>query len=583
MRIKSIKIKSGQSIDLGPFTVLVGPNNVGKSQTLRDINSKISGGRDARSILVNQIVVDKPTTFDDLFRGLLVIDHPTHMNHKLVRGITSNLLSGDEFAFQSPSFEQQFAHSQDGAFLLGGIGKFRVAFLDASSRLLVASTTSAFNPHTSAPQHLLQVLFHAGKKLEDQLREAFKKTFGMDIKLDYSGMTQLYLRVTKLFPPIPDDPREAFPIMKDFSQLDTQGDGFRSFVGVILSLLLSEGRIILLDEPEAFLHPAQARQLGQWIGDFVKKSESQIIVATHNSNFLTGILASNTNVDIFRLNRHDDVTTYHEIKSEAISRLTKSPLLSSQSVLDSVFHKGVVVCEADSDRTIYQTVALREFGNQTTLFIHAQSKQTVKDVVGLLRDATIPVCAIVDIDILNSHEELESLLNALTDSPHHVELLNLRDKIAKEIEGRPDSEIIKNLQAEISNFLNQLQHGEHTLAGARSAIRRIDSTISKWFDIKKRGLDAFGLSRSDAETIIRESKKIGLFIVPVGELESWIDVGTRQKKKWIVLALEQLFDGKCPAPLKDFMREILLFLGDLTLNKEQTNEIAITTSPKIEH
>lgn len=568
MRIKSITIKSGQSIDLGTFTVLVGPNNVGKSQTLRDINSKMVSGAGTRSTLVDQIKIQKPSTFDEVLRGLVVVNHPNQIQNKIVRGITSNLLGGDQIEFQPESLQREYNQSPDGGFLLGGIGRFRVALLDASSRLSVASSTGAFNPHTTGPQHLLQGLFSSGTPLEDQLRDAFRKTFGMDIKLDYSGMTQLYLRVAKEFPPIPADPREAFPIMREFNELDNQGDGFRSFVGVVLSLLLSEGRVILLDEPEAFLHPAQAKQLGYWIANYAKIGNDQIIVATHNSNFLGGILASDANVDLYRLNRQDNVTSYQKITSQAISKLTKSPLLSSQSVLDSVFHKGVVVCEADSDRTIYQTVGLRAFGNQTTLFIHAQSKQTVKDVVALLRDATIPVCAVVDIDILNSRHELQNLLLALAPSRQFVSLLELRDKIGTQIEGKPENDILNNLQGSISEFLEQLKNGQHTLSGARSAIRRIDSTISKWSEVKKQGLDALGSLRADAEAILQEAKQVNLFIVPVGELESWIDLGTRQKKKWIVLALDYLFSGKCPPSLRGFLEEILASLGELPVEEE---------------
>jgi hypothetical protein len=227
------------------------------------------------------------------------------------------------------------------------------------------------------------------------------------------------------------------------------------------------------------------------------------------------------------------------------------------------------VCEADSDRTIYQTVALREFDNQTTLFIHAQSKQTVKDVVGLLRDATIPVCAVVDIDILNSRDELENLLLSLAPSGQFVDLLELRDNLGKTIEGRPDEDVLKNLQTGLSDLLKQLQENQHTLAGARSAIRRIDSTISKWSKVKENGLAALGPLRVDAEKIIQKSKEANLFIVPFGELESWIDVGTRQKKKWIVLALNQLFDSKCPPPLKNFVQDVLVSLGEFPVKPQQ--------------
>ena len=100
------------------------------------------------------------------------------------------------------------------------------------------------------------------KNLDTELNRIFQDAFKMEIKLDYSSLQILVFRIAKHFEEIPIDPRQAFPILKNYSELDIQGDGFRSFVGVTLSILLCKDRIILLDEPEAFLHPAQARTLG---------------------------------------------------------------------------------------------------------------------------------------------------------------------------------------------------------------------------------------------------------------------------------------------------------------------------------
>ena len=45
--------------------------------------------------------------------------------------------------------------------------------------------------------------------------------------------------------------------------LKRQGDGMRSFASVVLHLLATvTPSILMLDEPEAFLHPPQARLLG---------------------------------------------------------------------------------------------------------------------------------------------------------------------------------------------------------------------------------------------------------------------------------------------------------------------------------
>lgn len=555
------RTRFAEEITFGNFTVLVGANNVGKSQTLRDIRTRVVSPGE-RTILLENLIVERPTAFEDLFRGVQTSEHPTQIGTTVVRGITSNLTSGEEIGLNLDSLREEYQNAEDGAPFLGRLGRFSVAYLDAASRLSVAGATESYNPHIEVPTRLLHGLFAAGPGMEDRLREAFRNTFSMDVRLDYSGMRQLALRVAREFAQVPDDPRLAGPIMRQYATLDSQGDGFRSFVGVVLSLLLSEGRIILLDEPEAFLHPAQARRLGYLVARYANEGSSQVIVATHNASFLAGIIQSGVATDIFRVNRHGDVTRYHRITADSILELTRSPLLSSQSVLDAVFHRGVVVCEGDADRSIYQTVGVSAHSAQEVLFLHAQSKQTVQHVAALLTRATIPVAAVVDIDILNSASDFRDVLLALAPDADHVVSLAQRDEIARAVEGRADEEILLELRAQVQAFEVELGEGRHSLSGARSALRRLDASASKWLPVKRSGIAVLPFQqRTTAGRLVKRCKSHGLWIVPVGELESWLNLGTRRKRRWVVLALQALHANACPRPLRRFVAAMLTYLG----------------------
>ncbi len=561
MKLTSLRTKNNIEIPIGKFTVLVGPNNVGKSQTLKDIHSKMVSGQQTPTTIVDHLEIEKPATFEELLVGLKVFDDPKHMGQKIVRGIGSNLRSGDEIRINYQDIRSQFDRSPSLDFTFGNISKYRVSYLDASSRLQVAQSVEAHNPHTQAPQNLLQGLFSSEGEIENTLRSAFGAAFGMDIRLDYSGMTRLCMRVAKEFGDIDPDPRKAYSEFRNHVQLDNQGDGFRSFVGVVLSLLLSEGRVVLLDEPEAFLHPAQARQLGYWIATHAGNVPGQIIVATHNANFLSGILTSGQEVDIYRINRQEDNTTYTRISPEATLALATSPILSSQRVLEAIFHKGVVVCEADSDRAVYQTVAAKSLSNQDMLFIHAHNKQTIPRVVSLLKNAEIPVCAIVDMDILNSIDEFRESFQAF----RHVDdgsITALQKKLSENINKADSSHVLQQLSKNLSELNAQLGEGKHGLAGARGALNRIKSEVTAWHDLKLGGLNNLdGEPKQIVEQLINISKSFGLFIVPVGQLEGWITLGTTQKNKWIVLALESINDGNIPDKLVAFVRDNISFLG----------------------
>lgn len=562
MQIDYLENKKGERIDLNKFTVLVGPNNAGKSRTLRDIHEHFESGENAKPIIIKLLGTTKPESFDEVLNDLKLKDHPNIVRNKIVREIGPKLTKIEEVSFRLDHFERQYNQADDYSFSFGNIAKFRITHLDAESRLSVAKKTGSYNPHENPPQNLLQALYGNGE-IESELHKAFVESFNTEIMLDYSGMTQFALRIAEKFEEIPDDPREAYPIISKYQTLDDQGDGYKSFAGVILSLLLSKKRVVLLDEPEAFLHPAQARQLGFWIAEHSTEIDGQIIVATHNSNFLSGILASNQDVNIYRLNRNGDNTEFNLMPADATENLAKSPLLSSQRILDAIFHTGVVVCEADADRAVYQTIATKVFGNNDLIFIHAHNKQTIPRVVKLFKDASIPVSSIADLDLINSPSLIELAGLCTNDDELVAELNEFQSKVEEEIQGAENQEILNRLKGEIDEFVEQLGNGEHELAGARGALNRLRKDASDWVIMKVNGLDAFSQElKEEAEQIISKLKEIGIFLPHVGELEGWMDLGTRQKNKWIVQALEEIHEGNTNDELKNFIKEVIEYFEE---------------------
>lgn len=553
MKLNRFTTKDGEDIQLGTFTLLVGPNNVGKSQTLKDIHKKLVKGHEAKTTLVSNIDVDRPAIFEDLYKDLDVRTDNINVGHHTVDGVTSNIEGNSLLRFRVEDQRREFERLESYDFTYLGLSKFRVFYMDSESRLKIASKTDNYIPSENSPKNLVQALYGSLGEFDEKLKSAFQSTFGMDIKLDYSSGLELRLAVSKEFDDIPEDPRAAYPIMKKYPSIELQGDGFRSFVAVILSLLLSKDKVVLLDEPEAFLHPEQSRRLGKWISDHASDFPCQILVATHNSNFLSGLLSGNQPADIYRLNRSNNVTKFHKITAEATQALSKSPILSSQRVLEGIFSKGVVVCESDTDRIIYNAVAIHEHENQEILFIHAHNKQTIKDVVKLLKDASIPTVAVIDIDILNSESDLSNAIKAFDSGFNQTDMLSLRNDLGAYVESVSETEILKSLEISVSEFLEQLGKNEHSLSGAKGALNRMRSESTKWSNLKKNGLGALASPyKEKAEEIISKCKELGLFIVPVGELEGWMPLGVR-KNRWALPALEKINNNECPSNLKDFV------------------------------
>lgn len=553
MKLNKFSTKDDEEIELGKFTLLVGPNNVGKSQTLKDIYKKLVKGHEAETILVSSIDIDRPNAFEDLYKDLDVRTDDVNVGHHIVDGVTSSFDGNSMLRIRIDQQRQEFERQRDLDFTYLGFSKFRVFYMDSESRLNIASKTKNFIPAENSPTNLLQALYSSFGEFDEKLKSAFQSTFGMDIILDYSSGLELRLAVSKEFDEIPEDPRVAYPIMKKYPSIELQGDGFRSFVAVILSLLLSKDKVVLLDEPEAFLHPEQSRRLGKWISDHALDFPCQILVATHNSNFLSGLLSGSQPADIYRLNRSNDVTNFHKITSKITYALSKSPILSSQRVLEGIFSKGVVVCESDTDRIIYNAVAIHEHANQEILFVHAHNKQTIKNVVKLLKDASIPTAAVFDIDILNSESDLSNAITAFDSNFDQANILGLRSELGNYVESVYETDLLKALTSSVSELLEQLGKNKHSLSSAKGALNRIRSESTKWADLKKNGVKALtSPHREKIEEIISKCKELGLFIVPVGELEGWMSLGVR-KNRWVLPALEKINNNECPSNLKDFV------------------------------
>lgn len=564
MEIESITLKNDQTIKLGKISVLVGANNVGKSQTLRDINERMQTGLASKFVLLKEINFHKPASFDELLSNLKITDSTQYIGQKKIVGINNNLTGQHSFELNYEQSKHRFDQQASLDWVLGNISKFKVSHLDSSSRLNLIKTTNSFNPDTENPANILQNLFIQNEN-EELLKLAFNEAFGMKIMLDYSGLKDFCLRVAKDFPAIPEDPRKAYLVTKDFNKIDTQGDGFRSFVGIVLSLLFSKDRIILLDEPEAFLHPAQARYLGKWIADNSEKVSGQIIISTHNSNFLSGLLQSDKKVDVYRLNRNGDDTTFKLIPPDATENLTKSPMLSSQRVLEAIFHKAVIVCEADADRIVYQTVSTLHHNNQEILFVYSHNKQTLKDVASLLIATQIPVGVISDIDLLNDETDFKNLFFAVTQKEIPIELLGKRTEIAKSVDNTSEQQALEKLKENVVELLEQLNKNDHNLGGAKGALNRIRKDTSKWTFPKKYGLEGFEEAiRPKVAELLEELNEKNIFIIPVGELEGWMDLGTSRKNNWIVLALNEIF-------AKNTSEQLIEFVG-MILNKVVRNE-----------
>jgi predicted ATPase len=334
-----------------------------------------------------------------------------------------------------------------------------VAFITTEHRLQLVKESVSAN-HEKQEANLLQVLYNAGRDVESHIQKLVKRAFGKEIKLDFTGLQRLLLRVGDSFITIPEDPRDAKPHLIKYEKLDEQGDGIRSFVGILTALLAIKRNVFLIDEPEAFLHPPQAFRIGEFLAEQANSSR-QIILATHSTDLLRGILSKTTDVTIIRIARQNQTNSFHTLDPNHLQQLVNDPLLSSARVLDGFFYSGVVVVEADSDARFYHTTSNKLRNDIDFHFVKADNKQTVSRITQTYQHMGVRCAGIVDFDVLNDRAEFEKHFESWKLNNDEINLLlSIRQKIAEAAKYIPLDDRLESVTQKLKTLLSSINEIE---------------------------------------------------------------------------------------------------------------------------
>jgi AAA domain, putative AbiEii toxin, Type IV TA system len=345
-------------IDLTPVTVFVGPNNAGKSLALTEMWTLYQTG---------------------------------DFNSSKIYARFINTESQQEEGV-APSVSRQV-----------------LLTLDGRSRLNIPIQQEMGDLQEATAPNPLAHLFR-DNELRRKVRDLVFDAFGKYFIIDPTKGGQLRIRLSNRPPVNEDEERGLSTASIAFhaaaKSLDETSDGVRAFIGIITTLISEAPKIVMLDEPEAFLHPALATKLGKEISRLLAGSTKRLFAATHSAAFLMGCIQSGSPINIVRLTHNDGVGTTRILERSKLLHLMRNPLLRSTRVLEGLFYEAVVVAEGDSDRAFYQEVNERLLGSgdargiPNCLFINAQGKDTIWDIVKPLRELGIPAVGIVDLDVV---------------------------------------------------------------------------------------------------------------------------------------------------------------------------------------
>lgn len=517
-----------------PVTVFVGPNNSGKSRILSEIEQYCrSGQKNAYSVILENLNFCglNEESADRSINRLKQAPNPGE-----AQGVGQIFIGSRYGRVQVPHAELksyvQTPTNNPTAFCQWYL-THSTLILDGRNRINLVADQPAGDLQR-APQNSFQVLFRDDDK-RHEVRRMVYDAFGTHFVLDPSNLGQLRIRLSARAPHTDLEERgihtEAIQFHSAAQPIDQASDGVKAFTGIVTEVMAGDPHVILIDEPEAFLHPSLAAKLGQEVSRAALTADKRVLVSTHSPAFVMGCIQSGAPVNIIRLTYRAGVATARVLPSAEILELMRHPLLRSTGVLTGLFYEFVIVTESDADRAFYQEINERllqmkpEWGIPNCLFINAQNKQTIHTIIRPLRKLGIPAVGIVDVDVLK--------------------------------EGGAN-------WANLLNGANVPEISQTGMAGMRANVKAAMDATGR--DMKRDGGVQIleGQQLEAANNLLNQLAEYGVFVVPGGELESWLlhlEVG-RHGPSWLIGIFEKMGEDPAdPVYVKPRNDDVWLFLS----------------------
>lgn len=489
--------------------ILVGPNNSGKSLALREVEAFCSTAEPVTRV-VSDVQIAYPESAEEAMGllGKFKAEPPpgeiTQSGQIYVKCYTPGRSESSTGMIHVQDMEANVRDKNVG-YLTSAIIRWYAIRLDGKTRLSLTDNQPAANLQDAPTNHLVALFKDDAKR--KKMRSLTKEALGLYFTIDPTGMNEFAIRLSRRRPRNSREERGLDDISVRFhseaQHISEFSDGVNAFVGLAAAVMSLDHRIMMIDEPEAFLHPTLARLLARNLAEIAQERGATLLASTHSSSFVLGAMDSRADVTLIRLTYDGERATTRVLESGQVSHMAGSPLLRASRVLDALFSRAAVVVEGDTDRVFYEAVnASMNSGGRgidQCLFINAQGKQSLYKIAGPLRKMGIPTAVAADFDIINLHEPQWNNLLGSVGVPGAASLYSACVGIVDELDR------VK------TDGVNPI-HGQ--------------------------GLGALAKNRASASDMIERLKESGLFVAGGGTVETWLpDI---PRGNWIEGALDLL-------------------------------------------
>jgi hypothetical protein len=553
--ISKIHFNDGTDVDIqqNDIVIFVGPNNAGKSQSLKDIYM-LAKEKQQTTVVTDLTIRKNSTHLKDLLDSIA---------QKEFHGSSTKYDALGHTFYYNSDMENIFQND----LCLGMFLDLFVANLDTAARLTICEAPSSISRNTPKHHPIHYAAFDP--KYRIWLSNNFKKAFGVEItpNTQYGATIPLCMGpLVKLNDEYDDEQSrlEAYArVLETYKQVQNQGDGIKSFTGILLYLMLDHFCTFLIDEPESFLHPPQARIMGQIIGHTLS-NQQQCFISTHSEEIIKGLLeACPQRIKIIRITRNNDINFFSVLNNEKFKDVWNDPLLKYSNIMSSLFHKSVVLCESDSDCKMYSIIEnhLKQLSEKysETLFIHCGGKHRMAKIASALQSLKIDIKLISDIDVLNDESVFKGIVESF--GIDWTKIQSNYNKIVANLHSPNEKVNRDQAKLRIDQIINSSKAQDLSNQELKK-IRNVIKTTSKWDSIKSAGVNA--IPPGDATSAFKQLDLIlqenGIYIVPVGELECFIKTIGGHGPEWTnrVLEIYPSIDDPVYEQIKAFIAKINL-------------------------
>ncbi|WP_455209281.1 AAA family ATPase [Kaarinaea lacus] len=497
--IKTLDLKIGKSsrtpldnIKTTSVNLFIGPSNSGKSTLLAEIKRYCTTGSFSDDdLLLNTIefaAVDNKSAVEKVARITLPpsegesvpVDHIIVGDEKnRIQVAQSTLLT----VLQNPNTNSEY--------FCDWFLKFQTLVIDAKTRIELTEAQHVGNLDRPKRSNLL-VLFRNNDKRK-LVRSIISNAFGRYLVVDPTNLGYLRYRLSDTAPQNVVEEcgihMQAVQFHHKADLVEVQSDGLRSFIGIITEVIAGDHSVLLIDQPEAFLSPQMAFALGKELVKAAENVDKKLFIATDSLPFMLGCLNSHCPVNMIRLTNQFGSSTARLLTNKNIGGLVKNPLLHSFGLLRALFHDYAIVTISAAGKAFYQEINERlintdsNIGIKNCMFLDARDNHTAKTIVQSLRVLGIPTVLIVEIDIINDTGEIWA-------------------------------NVLKSV------FIPQSE---------RQELAELRRTVKSSFDESGKDMKQDGgveilekAHKVAAKKLVDDLAEYGLFVVHVGEMESWL-------------------------------------------------------------